>query len=352
MHTLYYSLWRLRVVVAVFLGGAFLGGCVKSLKEAKPIIVNTAYDKQLLGNLAADYVGNDACMKRCHVHAKIKRDFDASTMGAQLKIASSGMMIVDCESCHGPGSETLATLDRERLTPKKPDDPINDETRAKIKQVMRKNFLHFDELPGPVRSQICLKCHTANADFNLHNWNASAHAINDVSCSDCHPIHSGPSLMQHPETINQTCMNCHKETAAEFNLPSHHQIRENAIYCTDCHEQHGSSNEKLLLGMTVKETCARCHTEKVGPFLWEHGDVNEDCMSCHMSHGSVNNNLLRVKEPFLCIQCHAYSHFAGIGNSLASVAGRIGNSTRCTDCHSQIHGTDTPSSSNNGRWMQ
>lgn len=350
MHTPPHSLWQWRVILATCLGAVLFCGCIKSLKEAKPIIANTAYDKQLLGNPAADYVGNDACLKRCHVHAQIKLDFDASTMGAQLKIASSGMMIVDCESCHGPGSEALATLDREGLVPKNPDAPINDETRAKIRQVMRNNFLHFDDLPGPVRSQICLKCHAANADFNLHNWNAGAHAINGVSCSDCHPIHTGPSLMQHPETINQSCMNCHQETAAEFSLPSRHPIKENAIYCTDCHEQHGSINDKLLLGMTVKETCARCHTEKVGPFLWEHGDVTEDCMNCHAHHGSVNNNLLRVKEPFLCIQCHAYSHYPG--TSLGSVAGRIERFTRCSDCHSQIHGTDTPSSNNNGRWMQ
>lgn len=324
-------------------------GCVKSLKQAKPVIPNKAYDKLLLGNAMADYVGNDACMKKCHVHGKLWRDFDASTMGTQLKISSSGMMIVDCESCHGPGSVPLAELEEKGLMPKRPDDPISPENKAKIKEIMRKNFINFDELPGPVRSQICLKCHTANASFNLHNWNASAHALNDVSCSNCHPIHSeGPSLIQHPADINKTCMKCHQEVTAEFSLPSHHPNKENKIFCSDCHEPHGTANEKLLRGMTVKETCARCHTEMAGPFLFEHGDIMEDCMNCHASHGSVNDNLLRQKEPFLCRQCHPGHPVTG-----TTAGRRVERDTRCTDCHSQIHGTDTPASNNEGRgWLQ
>ncbi len=341
----------MRSLMLICLGIILLGsGCLAQLKQSKPIITNKDYEKQLLGNSAADYVGNDTCMKKCHVHEKIWHDFEASTMGAQLKISSGGMMIVDCESCHGPGSEALADIETNKLNPEKPDDPpASPEKRAKIKEIMQKNFLDFNKLPGPVRSQICLKCHTANATFNLHNWNSSSHAINNVSCSNCHPIHAtGPSIIQHPEAINKGCMDCHKEVAAEFSLPSHHPNKENKIYCIDCHEPHGTTNDKLLRGMTVKETCARCHTEKAGPFLFEHGDVTEDCMNCHFSHGSVNDNLLRQKEPFLCRQCHPQHPVTG------TLAGsRIERNTRCSDCHSQLHGTDTPDSKNEGvRWLQ
>jgi len=60
----------------------------------------------------------------------------------------------------------------------------------------------------------------------------------------------------------------------------------------------------LLVEDTVKETCTRCHGEKEGPFTFEHSDVNDECTACHSPHGSVNNNMLKVSQPFLCLQCH------------------------------------------------
>ena len=62
--------------------------------------------------------------------------------------------------------------------------------------------------------------------------------------------------------------------------------------------------------------------------------MTEDCRNCHRPHGSINNNLLTARMPFLCYQCHKNRHsYTGIYTK---------NFTRCTDCHSEIHGTDTP----------
>src|SRR4030067_719071 len=44
------------------------------------------------------------------------------------------------------------------------------------------NFIDLKNLPAQAQSLMCLKCHSENAAFNLHNWNAGAHAENDVSC--------------------------------------------------------------------------------------------------------------------------------------------------------------------------
>ncbi|NIS75324.1 MAG: cytochrome C, partial [Deltaproteobacteria bacterium] len=52
------------------------------------------------------------------------------------------------------------------------------------------------------------------------------------------------------------------------------------------------------------ETCTQCHAEKGGPFIFEHAENTEDCLTCHNSHGSVNDNLLTIRVPFLCLQCH------------------------------------------------
>jgi DmsE family decaheme c-type cytochrome len=98
---------------------------------------------------------------------------------------------------------------------------------------------------------------------------------------------------------------------------------------------------KNLRKDTVKETCTQCHAEKDGPFLYEHADMNEDCRACHTPHGSVNNNLLVQREPYLCLQCHPTHPLTGSTTAEKKQAVY----TRCTDCHSQIHGTDLPSPS-------
>ena len=77
-------------------------GC-ETLKTSRPIMPIQEYEKMLVGRLDANYVGTENCLKACHTHDKKQRDLAASTMGAQLS-TKSGMPLVDCETCHGPGS--------------------------------------------------------------------------------------------------------------------------------------------------------------------------------------------------------------------------------------------------------
>jgi predicted CXXCH cytochrome family protein len=74
----------------------------------------------------------------------------------------------------------------------------------------------------------------------------------------------------------------------------------------------------------------------------------EDCRACHTPHGSVNQHLLPVREPFLCLQCHPTHRLD------ATKTGQYKQNvyTRCTDCHSTIHGTDLPSPSGKGTFVR
>lgn len=312
--------WLLYVMAAAF----FIVGCGK-INESKPIYPVQEYELILLGKITSDYVGNKNCLTGCHDHDKMALDFKASTMGDQLAQASHGMRIVDCESCHGPASELMEAI--KGLDAKK---DVQEITLAH-----KDNLIDFNALPAGALSLICLKCHTTNATFNIHNWNSSAHAANEVSCSTCHPIHAGADLILSPRALSNRCVSCHLDVGAQFSLPSRHPVREGKMYCTDCHEAHGTENPKQLKEITQKETCGRCHTEKTGPFRFEHGDVMEECTNCHNQHGSVNNNLLKTPEAFLCRQCHG-------GHTGSDLATNSQFNTRCTDCHSTIHGTDTP----------
>ena len=179
------------LVLCGLLATFFISGCTGKLKEDNPIITIIEYEKMLLGKLTSDYVGMENCLTGCHDHDKKALDFKSSTMGDQLEQASHGMRVVDCESCHGPGSELMDIL--EDLGPKK--------TPQEVIEAHKNTLIDYSSLPAGAFSLICLKCHTTNATFNIHNWNVGVHASNEVSCSSCHPIHAGADLMTQPRAI-------------------------------------------------------------------------------------------------------------------------------------------------------
>ena len=239
---------------------------------------------------------------------------------------------------------TAGSLAVEDLTPEKVRAV---EAAGKKPACDYKTFVDIKNLPAQAKSLICLKCHTANATFNLHNWNASTTA-SPKSPARTANIHAGHNLKVRPRDTAELCYKCHQDVKAAFSLPNHHPVPEKKIFCIDCHDTHGGPAEKNLRRETVKATCTQCHAEKEGPFVFEHADNSEECTKCHTPHGSVNNNLLVLREPFLCLQCHS-SHRISAGMSAESKQAFY---TRCTDCHSQIHGTDLPSPSGQGRFIQ
>lgn len=109
--------------------------------------------------------------------------------------------------------------------------------------------------------------------------------------------------------------------------------------CASCHAAHGRT-PGLLKKNTVNETCYTCHTEKRGPFVWEHAPVRESCANCHTPHGSNQRNLLVSKNPFLCLSCHSYGGHVNLPrfNRVSSSYG-----SGCSNCHVSVHGSNHPS---------
>jgi DmsE family decaheme c-type cytochrome len=307
-----------------------VGSCA-SLKQSKPILPMREYEKMIVGRMDAEYVGTANCVSKCHAHDKITGDFSHSLHGEQIK-PETGLPLVNCESCHGPGSLAIEGLDDDR-----------EANTLAHKKCDTSKFLDILHLPPQAQSLICLKCHSAASIPALAHWNASSHAVNEVSCFDCHKLHKGPQQKVSREEMAEMCFGCHPEVRAENALFSHHPLREKKMVCVDCHEVHGSTQDHLLKGNNPKETCTKCHMEKQGPFAFEHADLTENCMNCHTPHGSVNSRLLNAAMPFLCLQCHT-GHLASTTPGLKQLF-----TNRCTDCHSQIHGSDTPSQGATGR---
>lgn len=209
------------------------------------------------------------------------------------------------------------------------------------------------------RTDMCLECHKGHPTMA---WKSSIHSHNGVACTDCHNPHPNSKVspfvdIQHthirrpkrlPMSVEEpfVCYQCHQKTAAQFELPSHHPVREGKMVCSDCHDSHGAQ-ERHLREPTVNLTCYRCHSEKAGPFVWEHPPVSENCGICHNPHGAVANNLLHQPATFLCLRCH--SGHRGRSRNIDQVQlYRPAFYSDCSQCHSQVHGSDLPAATRFG----
>lgn len=208
-------------------------------------------------------------------------------------------------------------------------------------------------------NDICLTCHEKANQASFLN---SMHARRNVACTACHSIHSFKSEQAQLRTRNEveTCFTCHKSERAKSLRTSHHPVREGKMACSSCHNPHEGVRAKMVKADSTNELCYTCHTEKRGPFLFEHAAVREDCVSCHEPHGSNHGRMLVQKAPNLCWNCHltGSGHF-GSGDNFSTEQGvevappgaPSGYPTvnsrfierSCRTCHVKIHGSNHPS---------
>lgn len=253
----------------------------------------------------ATYVGSEECAV-CHDDVF---EYYRKTIHYRVRAFEVTGQERGCEGCHGPGSAHVAS-------------------KGKIEQT-----ISFDRLTPAEGTAICLTCHRNDP---LLSWEGSMHALHDVGCNQCHKSHKITEEKMLYKGEPALCYDCHQQMKMQAEMPSHHPVREGRMNCSACHSAHGAE-ENGLKDITVNDLCYECHTDKQGPFLYEHPPVEEACDLCHDVHGTVANNLLQQDEPFLCLRCHrGHKGFEGTGShpSLASMM------TSCTQCHSQIHGSD------------
>lgn len=266
----------------------------------------------------AKYVGSKVCAN-CHKTAveRYQRTLMGRTMNAP---ARPGLQRVDCESCHGPASAHVAAGGG----------------RGKGIPVTFRNAAE----PAEAQNAVCLNCHSKGEQ---RYWYTSAHNSRDVACVSCHTIMKKVSDRFQLAKINQneTCAQCHLVRRAQSFRNSHMDARgQGDTQCSNCHNPHGSSGEKLLRANSVNDLCYKCHPEKRGPFLWEHAPVRDSCTNCHEPHGTLNDNLLKIRRPRLCNSCHVEGRHPGTPQLAQS---RYTFNASCLNCHSQIHGSNHPS---------
>ena len=260
----------------------------------------------------AHFVGEKVCMT-CHAtHAE---SFSKTLMG---RIGKTQPGKFACENCHGAGSQHVK-LGGGRGVGGIISFRADDRSRS------------VEENNG-----ICLACHEKG---DRTYWKGSIHETRDVACTNCHTIMKSVSLKYQLKTVNEmdTCFQCHKDRRAQMFRSSHMPLREGKMVCSDCHNPHGSTTESLLKADSINDTCYKCHAEKRGPFLFEHAPVRENCLNCHDPHGSINEYSLKLSRPRLCFECHGFGHGPTAGINSPYTMGRA-----CQNCHTQIHGSNSP----------
>lgn len=275
------------------------------------------------------FVGSEMC-QRCHREVFIPWEQTAHRLTdwqVGRRLDEKG-----CEACHGPGRKHVEGGDK-------------------------RNIFSFKRALPKVVNAVCLKCH--GRDEDRVRFRRSEHSLAAMACTDCHEPHPNfitvtESLRQRPmglqapaangrllrQGVPRLCFSCHREIEAQFALPVRHRVSEGVIQCNDCHNQHGSVTEPQLRGLKNDKTriCLSCHTEKAGPFAFEHAPVKiEGCTICHTPHGSITKHLLKRREGrFLCLECHALPQATNVPH------GRLGflGGGECVRCHTQIHGSN------------
>jgi DmsE family decaheme c-type cytochrome len=225
-----------------------------------------------------------------------------------------------CESCHGPGAAHA-------------DDP----SAVKVKI--------FKTMPADEVTATCTTCHN-RGEHAL--WDNSQHESRNLSCVSCHSVHAFKSPVGQLKAPTQfdVCASCHRDKVAKLDRSGHMPLREGKMQCSTCHNVHGATNVKLLRkGDSVAELCTSCHTDKRGPFLWEHAPSRDGCTTCHDPHGSSNERMLVAKPPILCQRCHVGTRHPSTIYDANAIGSAINPSIRiyarsCVTCHSSIPGSN------------
>ncbi len=276
--------------------------------------------------------------------------------GAKAPVQSSGDAV--CTRCHDESESKpiLAIYQTKHGVRGDSRTPGCQSCHGASENHLRDKALPVDVVFGDRKSETraqddaCLKCHKGG---KRTRWDGGQHQANDVACTSCHVVHAPTDKVTYKKTQAEVCFTCHQEQRADVQKVSAHPIDAGKMVCSDCHNTHGSAGPKLLKMNTVMETCFTCHAEKRGPFLWEHQPVTEDCTNCHTPHGSNITPLLKSRAPFLCDECHdgphdspnAYGPGAAVGRqgSGGGYGDRSAAGRACMNCHSMIHGSNSPS---------
>jgi hypothetical protein len=218
---------------------------------------------------------------------------------------------IQCESCHGPGSEHAYALGDTNLISKVLDEGD------------------------------CAQCHDSlNTEFQVAEWNHSMHAVTttdpagSAGCVGCHTANGFVARMEGKPIVN---------TAYE------------AITCGACHEPHDASIPNQLRAYSGVVTNSVTHAVTTNTVTLMDGTVVANaglgglCMQCHQSRQNATNYVLTAAGsshygPHHGPQADMLEGVNGItyGNPIGSSPHKDCVPNTCPTCHMQAQAATSP----------
>lgn len=178
---------------------------------------------------------------------------------------------------------------------------------------------------------------------------------NNISCDDCHGMHTGSGLVRRGAEQETMCKSCHNPTgqAASMSNVSMHMVNSGTttIDCGSCHDPHSPKspipdpvwpddyNLKLIRTDTAKYISAALEPAyfQVQPndFTFDTAPYNGICQACHTATNLFTNDGTGpdqwhtdagVVDDYDCTECH--THQSGFSHSGATGTG-CGSATEC-----------------------
>lgn len=267
--------------------------------------------------LAQDAQPDDATCLGCHDGVDATLRMTIHRLSSETKRTEP---TIACVSCHTGGATHI-------------EDPNRD------------NIGNPARLTGFDALGLCSSCHVPHPE--MQNYGKNGHNLLQYNCSSCHLVHAGKNaLLRDDQAL--FCLDCHGTVKTELMRRSAHPVRQQNVTCISCHRmvQAGDMDQ----GYNLNRVCEDCHSDIVGPYLYDHEAVHgwsaegNGCSDCHNPHGSENDKLLRQPMNEMCRQCHAVPGHAFAPTTVPQhrALTSTGDFSRfnCIECHTDVHGSN------------